>query len=91
MFVFIVRYFLVFFVDINLLFWWFWIGGEEGGEKEKEINDDAKGRETVDVVMKEEEGSVCSIRCSAMLLVPIRLSVIKREKREQEKIFLLNK
>ena len=76
MFVFIVRYFFIFVVDINWLFWIDWTGGEEGGEKEKEMQVE-EGREAINVGV--EEGSACSIRCSAMLFVPIRLSVIKNK------------
>ena len=66
---------------------------EEGGEREKEEEDEEGRWEVVGIV---EVSSAGSIRCSAMLFVPIRLSVImnkgkktqggeKEEKKEGEK------
>ena len=46
---------------------------EEGGEREKEEEDEEGRWEVVAIV---EVSSAGSIRCSAMLFVPIRLSVI---------------
>ena len=65
---------------------------EEGGEREKEEEDEEGRWEVVGIV---EVSSAGSIRCSAMLFVPIRLSVImnkgkkhrgeRRKKRKKER------
>ena len=65
---------------------------EEGGEREKEEEDEEGRWEVVAIV---EVSSAGSIRCSAMLFVPIRLSVImnkgkkhrgeRRKKRKKER------